>query len=479
MVEPIGLKDAGQLTFDYLRLGDEDFERLSYALAKVSAPCAINRTWDSATLMVRGADAGRDVLLTCCGRAVGVIQCKRLESQLAMPAVFREIAKLILFATVHGDMRFDDKLVYMLAVARDPAGTVSEYFARRAELESVKADDVKAAAREVRDTYKTLNHLSDNEAETVVLNALPALDLYLLRPVDLDEWLEREGAVSRRFFRQRTVVDNEVVQDGIADIKATLADLSKQIAGTAPVTDQDLAILREEIERTPESHRLNVGIAMLFGFPREMFVGRPALEARVGRLAKLLNEITSDYTDWVFVEARRRANEILVSDQAQLVAPFSRQIPQAFLALVAKECLTEAVSGSVMSGIIDKLSNATRLDTDEARLQQVRNDLRTAGLQYLAGDFSKLVGDSKLVAEKRALISLLMHNVENAAHLEGALDHGATILQSKLFAAAHDLRDLCKHKTTIVLTGTRGIDTDASLKRLVDTVRALDSGQTS
>lgn len=193
-VEPASDEDAGLDSFAYLRLGDEDFERLSYALAKRSAPHGITRTWDDAAHMVRGADAGRDVLLTKAGRPVGVIQCKRLESQMALPAVFREMAKLILFASVNGDLRFDSDLIYFLTVARDPSGTVVDYFARRAEIEASKAEAIKAAAIEVRDTYVTLKPLDDATAEKRVLEALPKLSINLLRPIDLDEWLGREPA---------------------------------------------------------------------------------------------------------------------------------------------------------------------------------------------------------------------------------------------------------------------------------------------
>lgn len=298
-ITPVDLHDAGQLTFDHLRLGDEDFERLLYALAKSSAPDGVDRTWDGATIMVRGADAGCDVLLTRAGVATGVIQCKRLESSMPLPAVFREIAKLVLFAEVNRDLSFEGRLTYILAVACDPARTVVEHFARRAELEPASTDAIRAAAREIRDSYTTLTHLSDNEAEAAVLGALPALGLHLVRPVDLDEWLGREVAVSRQFFRQRVVVDNEPMRQGFADVMAHLGRISGQVANIEPITDEDLAILRDDIRDTPESHRLHVGIGMLFGFPREMLAGRPALEAQVGRLAKLLMEIGKDYTDWI------------------------------------------------------------------------------------------------------------------------------------------------------------------------------------
>jgi hypothetical protein len=102
-VRAVVAEETGQVPFAYLRLTDEDFERLSYALFKKSAPSAMERTWDDAAIMVRGADAGRDVLLAGAGRAVGIVQCKRLESGISLPAVFREISKLILFAKVNGD----------------------------------------------------------------------------------------------------------------------------------------------------------------------------------------------------------------------------------------------------------------------------------------------------------------------------------------------------------------------------------------
>lgn len=473
-VTPVDIIDAGQATFDYLRLDNTDFERLLYALAKCSAPHGLARTWDSATVMVRGADAGRDVLLTCIRAAAGVIQCKRLESSMPLPAVFREIAKLILFANVQKDLSFSERLTYILAVARDPAKTVVEYFARRAELESANEDAIRAAAREVRDSYETLKNFSNDEAERTVLDALPFLDLHLVRPVDLDEWLCREAGVSHRFFRQRVVVDNEPMRQGFADVMNVLKHMSGQLSNIEPITDEDLSILRDDISDMPETHRMNVGIGMLFGFPREMFVGRTALEDRIGRLQRILIEIDQDYTDWTFKQVNRLAGQILESAEAQFVSPFAKQVPEPFLGHVAKECLVEAISGSVMDDIVRKVRGEKKFDSDDERLRDVRDELHENGLSYLAGDFSKLEGDTELVAWKRAIIAQLMHNIEAPDHLTRALDQGIAFLKPKLLEAADELRRLCKHKTTIVLTGTRGIDKDASLKRLADTVRGLE-----
>jgi hypothetical protein len=478
-VEPASDEEAGLDSFAYLRLGDEDFERLSYALAKRSAPHGITRTWDDAAHMVRGADAGRDVLLTKAGRSVGVIQCKRLESQMALPAVFREMAKLILFASVNGDLRFDSDLIYFLAVARDPSGTVVDYFARRAEIEAGKVEAIKAAAIEVRDTYVTLKPLDDATVENRVLEALPKLSINLLRPVDLDEWLGREPTVATRFFKQRVVVDNSVVTDRLDQFEQIMNGLRGDVKQLAPVTDADIKLLREQIEDTPETHRLNVGIAMLFGFPREMFVGRPNLEKRIGRLMEVLKEIDSDYTDWVFALARTKAAEICDSAEAMYAPMIARNIPALFLGYVAKECLAVGLSGSVMSDIIQKLGGAPRLDDDEARLGQTRADVAAEWGRYLAGEFGGMVGDANDLAFKHLIISRTLEGLGSQADIERALEFGADLLKPKLFAAADAMRAMCKHKVSIVLTGTRGIDSAEGLQRLFDTVRGLEALKSS
>lgn len=478
-VEPASDEDAGLDSFAYLRLGDEDFERLSYALAKRSAPHGITRTWDDAAHMVRGADAGRDVLLTKAGRSVGVIQCKRLESQMALPAVFREMAKLILFASIDGDLRFDTELIYFLTVARDPSGTVVEYFARRAEIEADKAGEIKAAAIEVRDTYVTLKPLDDATVERLVLEALPKLSINLLRPVDLDEWLGREPNVATRFFKQRVVVDNSVVTDRLDQFEQMMKGMQGDLKQFAPVTDADIKLLRDQIEDTPETHRLNVGIAMLFGFPREMFVGRPNLEKRVGRLIEVLKETGSDYTDWVFALARTKATEICDSAEAMYAPMIARNLPALFLGYVAKECLAVALSSSVMSDIIQNLSGLPRLDDDEARLGKARVDVAAEWGRYLVGEFDGMIGDTNDLAFKHLIISRTLEGLNSHADIERALKFGADLLKPELFAAADSMRATCKHKVSIVLTGPQGIDSAEGVQRLFETVRGLEALKSS
>ena len=474
-VSPAEVHDAGSSPYPYLGLSDEDFERLSYALAKSSAPLGVERGWDDAALMVRGADAGRDVLLMKDGTPVGVIQCKRLESRMALPAVLREMTKLILFAHANGDLQFENDLIYFLSLAKDPARTVVDYFARRATFEPANRETILAAALEVRDTYTTLKKVDDATVERQVFAALPKLSIRLIRPVDLDEWMQRETGVAARFFRLRTVVDNKVVSDRFDAFEVMLRGLAGDVQRLAPITDEDLELLREQMGETPETHRLNLGIAMLFGFPPEMFVGSPNLEKRIGRLRDLLQEVSADYTDWVFALAREKTNEICDSAQAMYSPTIARAMVGPFMGYVAKDCLEVALSGSVMADILDRLGNAPRPTTDEERLERARADIASEWGCYLAGDFSRIVGEAEALAVKREIIAKGLDGIGTQTDLEKALQRGADLLQSQLFKAADAMRATCRHKVSIFLTGTHGITSDMAVKRFADTIRNLDA----
>ncbi|MDE8653903.1 hypothetical protein [Novosphingobium album (ex Liu et al. 2023)] len=294
-------------------------------------------------------------------------------------------------------------------------------------------------------------------------------------PVDLDEWMGREAAVAARFFKQRIVVDNQIVSDRLDAVENLIRGLMGDVQKLAPVTDEDIELLRAQIQDTPETHRLNFGIAMLFGFPPEMFVGRSNLEKRIGRLRDVIQEMDAGYTGWVFTLARSKAAEICDSAEAMYAPMIARMIPSAFLSYVAKECLAVALSGSVMAGIVDRLSNAPHHETDEARLRQVREDLVGEWGRYLAGDFTQMIGDGEVLIMKHQIVQQGLKGLASQADLKNALQIGADLLKQKLFEGADAMRAMCKHKVSVVLTGTRGVDSDEGLKRMLNTVRSLDA----
>jgi hypothetical protein len=469
--------DTGPGGYPYTRLSAEDFERLSYALFKMSQPPGQDRVWDDAAIMVRGADAGRDILLSIDARASGIVQCKRLEIAISLPAVFKEFAKLILFAEADLALpKVTPGLSYFLALAHDPAGTVVDFFVRPTELLKTRRSDLQTAVRDVLESYVTLTGLDESEAQAKVWEILPTLKLKLVRPADLDGWMAKETSVAARFFRHRILVDNAEVTAQNAAILAGMEQLRRQVEGVPLLTDVDLKIIKERIEGTPETHRVAVGFASFFGFPREMFVGDANLKRRIGRLAELLNELNGDYTDWMFTRANEEAMRICdLGEVVYTVHPFARQIPADYLGLVASDILGRAISGDVMSRILANVTKQQIIENDDDRLAHVRSKLLEQGRRYLKGDLSQVVGEGELREMKLKLIEFMMKGVNDEATLDLIIEKGESVLRPHLDNAAASLRLLGAQRPSVFLMGTPGLDNPEVISRMAATVQALDA----
>jgi hypothetical protein len=333
-----------------------------------------------------------------------------------------------------------------------------------------------AAIREVLEKYDTLGGLDEAEASAVVMRILPSLNLRLLRPVDLNAWMAEQTGVATRFYRHRILVDSTHVDARLTSMEELLRATQEHLGGVPFITDVDLKIIRARIEGTPETHRLSVGFASLFGFPREMFAGEANLRQRVGRLAEMLNGLNSDYTDWLHKQARDKASEIC--DKGEVVwrvHPFARQVPVAFLGLVATEILNKVLSGQVMGEIIRKLNQGPVFQDDSERFAWLREKFLADGRRYLAEDFSQLQGDADLIELKKRILKQAMHGLNSDADIARALDEGIDVLRPYLTAEAADLRRLGAYAPSVFLMGMTGLDVPDVVERLAESVKGVEA----
>lgn len=471
--------EAGAATYPYTRLSADDFERLAYALFTVSAPPGHARFWDQASIMVRGADAGRDVILTADDAQKGVVQCKRLESAIALPVVFRELVKLILFPLADDSLpQIEAGLTYYLALAHECAGTVIDFFDRPTEILASREADVEAAVGEVMESYVTLAGLDRSDALARVKSALPRFQYCLLRPVLLDAWVSRETGVATQFFRHRVVVDHARVDAQYVSIMDLLGQVAQQTQGVPVLTDVDLKLIKERIDSVPETHRVAVGFASLFGFPREMFVGDDNLRRRLAPLTSLLNQLGADFIDWMFQQSNMEAEAICsLGEVIFTVHPFARQVPAAFLAEVTRDVTSNAISGKTISDIVSNLEKRPVFATDDERLAYVRATLLAAGGRYLQGDFSAVEGDQELKALKLNIIQQLLLGLPDEAEMVMRLDHGIRVMRPHLLAAASRIRQLGAYQPCVFLSGTTAIDDPNTLERMAATIRSLEESK--
>lgn len=475
-VTPLGEDfEIGRTPYPLVRLTPEQFELLLYELAKTSAPPGVARFWDDAVLMLRGADGGKDVLLRGNAAIVGVVQCKRLESAMSRPEVLREIVKTILFSREEGvNLAPAGEFTYFLALTTDPSGPVIELFGDPATSRPEVDKLLPSAVTEVIERYKTLAHLDEAVALADVQSVLEHLKLKLLRPNDIDRWVDSQRNVAERFFRHRVVIDNSAVQPMHAELMDRMRRIEASTAGVPFITDVDLKMISERTTGVPESHRLSIGVASLFGFPREMFEGADALNTQMRPLIELLVELKGSFIDWMF--GKSLAMAMTICDEAEVcitVHPVARQIPAAFLGQVVSEALQASVIGNVMSSILEGLSPLPPPPRDdEEKLAALREHFLQEALRYVGSDFSGLAGTEEIVELKKKVIAHMIQGLGSEADIRSALDRGIATLRRWLFPAAAELRRLGSQPISIFLSGTGGLDSPDAFRRMAESFSA-------
>ena len=311
LVQKVGGLDAGSTTFPLADLSPPDFERLNYALFKNSSPPGKPRFWDEAAMGLTGADAGKDILLLKDGSALGIVQCKRLSSPMTRPALLRELSKCILFSTIDSStQRIPARAHYFLSLTKDPTGTVLDFFANPSQFLSSDQSEVSTAVEVTLESYSSLNSLNVENASGTIYRYLQTMSLHLLRPLDLHSWIDSESGVATHFFRHRMVVDNSEVTNKLESLSEQIENISRQTSSISPITDDDVKTIKEYIDRVPETHRMSVGFASLFGFPKEMFAGEEKFRENMEALMGALQVLHRTYIDWMSSRAQEEALRI-------------------------------------------------------------------------------------------------------------------------------------------------------------------------
>lgn len=475
-VERLDGLEAASATFPLADLSPVDFELLNYALFKSSSPVGTPRNWDDAALMLTGADEGRDILLLGGASAPGVVQCKRRSAAMTRPAVLRELSKCILFCTLGSSSPpLSPHAHYFLSLTRDPAGTVLDFFAQPSRFLSSHPSDLSAAVRDTLEEYGSLHALDLDDAVSTVGQYLRSMTLHLLRPIDLYLWIAREPDIGSLFFRHRVVIDSSPVMDELADLRGRMAEIARQTSGISAITDDDVKIIKDYIDGVPESHRTSLGIASLFGFPREMFAGKENFQKHLESLVGTLQVLHTAYIDWMNSRAHEEAARICdIPEIRSTVHPFALQIAAGYMGTLAADISFRSLSGEAMSAIIENATKRQAFSDDDERLAHVCERVLDHGRRHLAHDYSQLAGDDELIAFKRQLFDCLMADIPDWRTLEDVVQDGRRKLEPYLKQASSELQSLGGFRPCVFLAGTSGLDSDIAIAKMADTARSLE-----
>ena len=392
------------------------------------------------------------------------------------PAVLRELSKCILFCSIDSSLQsFSSRLRYFLSLTRDPNRRVVDFFARPSQFLKANRSEVAAAVKKTLDSYSSLDSLSFEDALSTVCNHLQSMTLHLLRPVDLILWLDNQPDIAKFFFKHRVLVDNSEVVEKFHILQERMDELSRHTSGISAITDDDVKTIKEYIDGVPESHRMSLGFASLFGFPREMFAGTENFQKHMESLIGAIQGLHKAYIVWMDSRAHEEAARICnLAAIRWTVHPFALQIASGYMGTLAADISLRALSGDVMGSIMEKASRRKVYSDDEGRLAYVCGRILEQGRRYLAHDYSQLVGDDELIKFKRQIIDHLMTDIPEAETLEHVMELGKCKLEPHLKEASSVLRSLGSFRPSVFLMGTSGLDRDAMIVKMAETARALD-----
>ncbi len=475
-VQPVPALEAIASPYDYCQLTSRGFELLNYSLFAKSGPFNQEPFWDTVVLAGLGTDAGRDITLLSGETVVGIVQCKRHDKPLDLPAVFRELVKcLLLFHREPSSGKTTVGLQYFLVSAKDPARTVVDFFSRPKKILQTQGVAFERSVHKVLEDNAALRKLDTNTAKRRAARLLSALTLRLLRPVDIDEWMVREKVVAGRFFQQRVVVDNAAMSSDMEAVRASLRNMERQVAGVPLVTDVDLRIIKEYVERVPGTHRLSFGFATLFGFPREMFAEGTNIKDLLGPVADSLTQIYQRYMEWMHSKVWKEAERVAYRPEVlYTVHPFARQIIISYLTLYVCDLLRRTLLGNVIGEAVAKVTNWPEVKSDEELLEHVCQEHIAEGHRYLKGDYSRVVGEGDLLEMKMRLIEFGMRGIKDGDVLEAVVGKGRDALKPHLDESAAVLRGYCSWRPSIFLMGSSGVDRGDVLEKTGATLKAMD-----
>lgn len=208
-------KASTGLTLPFNSLGDREFEILLYQIYKHKIEKNendIQLKFDSVDLMEGVGEKGRDCALMKGMKNAGIIQCKKVNTNISKPQFVKEVLKFILFSIKEKNLISDaNNFTYYFAVSTGLAGTTKELI--RSFNENILLEkDLENWTEEVIAEYKQFSTLSYSSIKDELNDFLRKIKVERILPQDIELWLSTMPQVKDYFFETTKVVDNSLIE---------------------------------------------------------------------------------------------------------------------------------------------------------------------------------------------------------------------------------------------------------------------------
>jgi len=196
------------------------FEQLIYSIFKTRLQDDLASKYDDIFLMTGVGEKGVDILLKRDGANIGSIQCKLNKSHnLSKPEVVKEILKFLLFYLTDKSLINDiDNYEYYFVVSGNFSGPSIKLLSDFSN-EILNEPNLSLWIEQVKNKYATLSELDLQESQNNLNELFKKLKITAIIDADINSWLVKYDHISKEFFQQKLVIDNQSISRGIKSIK--------------------------------------------------------------------------------------------------------------------------------------------------------------------------------------------------------------------------------------------------------------------
>lgn len=220
------------LNLPFNSLDDRVFEILNYLIfkEKISLNYSdINNLFDDIDLMEGVGEKGRDCALLKEQKNVGLIQCKKVATNITKPQFCQEIIKFLLHSILDRNLIHDiNNFTYYFSVSHGLAGTTKRLIREFNNL-ILEEKDIEKWTELVISNYKAFEKTTYEQIKDELKDRLSKIKVKRILPQDLEADLTLMPQIRKQFFKTRTIVDtNEINQIFKKYLQPVLDTLKKE-----------------------------------------------------------------------------------------------------------------------------------------------------------------------------------------------------------------------------------------------------------
>jgi Histidine kinase-, DNA gyrase B-, and HSP90-like ATPase len=256
-IEKKPTKFKKQVGYPFGDLDPRDFERLVYLLYHTEIENGMDAACNEVRLMQGVGEQGRDCTLYNKVECVGVIQCKRLSSNLDRPTLGKEIIKFTLNSILDDSLRgqvTEFRYIVVVPGLATPAMTLRDEW----NTEHFNDDELKTWSTGVINRFQGLRNLSWEKHGSELKEALCSMKIEVVLREDLTLRLNNFPDLVSMFFTVDTVIDKETFEEILENRDRKAFEFQKNLTKVEIDLQKKNPGLFEALEQVKQRYRTEV-----------------------------------------------------------------------------------------------------------------------------------------------------------------------------------------------------------------------------